>query len=921
MEMYEGGEELGDVNELLKTEPSGFGAGWETAQLSYGGNLEEETYKKITKSFPDYTENTKDYEAWINANEWTFGNTNIVRYEKAIENDEFRLDSGDNIILGSNGVQGMQILFDMDAMRGALLARKHGYSRNMFNAQYGELAKKQAGAIAQQREGTSTLGYVGGVIAGHMIQPETFQEIATSPAKIMGSTVLKGMAKAFVAEGAVGLVGEVAREQRIREHMEKADLDYTLWDSVQQILLGAGLGGTFRAIGSGTIDKIAKNKMLKKINKDVKNPLDKEIVNRFFQREEYKLTQDTNKHLSLIAKAREDMDNGRPVDIADATDIDINTKTNPDIEEISLRDELAKRDVDNGYEIEVKEFEKSFAEADEIKPKKITDEIDIYDGMATKEQGDELIKEMGELDPEIKAEMEAVEAELAQPIKEPIIPTIPTEFLSVPSISSTGKKIKGITIIDKENITAIETEMIDRNTLEVFNVYVPEELRRQGKGKELYNQLIEEAKKQGYSKIQSDSSVSEPAVKVWESLGATKTKSKITSLEDGITRKAKQYLTEDNKPMFTLDITKKTIAPTATTGNIVSRAQALQGNKYVWGGTDLKKGADCSGFVQSIHKEQGINLPRTAWGQAKGTQGKNIAFNDMQIGDTIYFKPSQTGKKYAPVTHTGIITDIKDGKFIMTHAKGKKYGTVTEELSPGYIDRFYSAKRFTEEGVSPKVTAKTPTPKEVKGKVVIDEEITPDMEQTLLKQEELDTIEFNKMEEVPEVTPTISKKSEAAKARVAEKRELLEKEYGADEDIIREKMKVTKKRTLKGEEYKGMTKAELARIDAEYEANMLKVTKDIKKSANKVEDFQALPLEEQTEVMKRIDKKTLDEIMPFVKPETIGALYGFEQDEDGYWTYNVAKGALGAAGVHIAGKAFTSKKMKEVVTKYMKEYI
>jgi len=361
----------------------------------------------------------------------------------------------------------------------------------------------------------------------------------------------------------------------------------------------------------------------------------------------------------------------------------------------------------------------------------------------------------------------------------------------------------------------------------------------------------------------------------------------------------------------------------ATTGNIVERAQALQGNKYVWGGTDLKKGADCSGFVQSIHKEQGINLPRTAWGQAKGSQGKNIAFDDMQVGDTIYFKPSQTGKKYAPVTHTGIITGIKDGKFIMTHAKGKKYGTVTEELSTGYIDRFYSAKRFTEDGApGERVPTEAPTPRETTGKVVIDEEITPQMEKTLLKQEEADLNEFNKLQE-PQVEEkvVVNKRSEAAKARVAAKREALEREYGADEDIIKEKMKVQKKRTIKDTEYKAMTKAELSRIDAKNEADMLSTAEYIKKAENKQEAFLALPNEVQIETLKKLDDKTISEVMPFVKPETVGALYGFEQDEEGYWTYNVAKGALGAAGVHIAGKALTSEKMKEFVIKHMKEYI
>jgi len=915
--MYQGGEELGDVNEALKTEPSGFSAGWETAQLSYGGNLEEETYNKIVKTFPDYTENTKDYDAWITSNEWTMGNTNIVRYEKAIDNDEFRLDAGNNIILGANGVQGMQILFDMDAMRGALLARKHGYTRDTFNTQYGELAKEQAGAIAQQREGTSTLGYIGGVIAGHMMQPESLQEIATSPAKIMGSTILKGMGKAFVAEGAVGLVGEVAREQRIREHMEKADLDYTLWDSVQQILLGAGLGGTFRAIGSGVIDA----KTAREIGKRVTDPTDKTIVGRFFQREEYKLTQDTNKHLALMAKAKEDMDNGMPVDIADATDIDINTKTNPDIEEISLRDELVKRDIDNGYEVEVKKFEEEFAQADEIKPKDplaepIEDEYFKYDGMATREEGDILSEDY--LSPEDLAEFKANDAELAQPIKEP-----------------TAKEVL-------------------------------------------------------------------PQV-------------------------------------------------TAVTGNIVERAQALQGNKYVWGGTDLKKGADCSGFVQSIHKEQGINLPRTAWGQAKGTQGKNIAFDDMQIGDTIYFKPSQTGKKYAPVTHTGIITGMKNGKFIMTHAKGKKYGTVTEELSPGYIDRFYSAKRFTEDGVpGERVPTEAPTPKEVKERVVIDEDITPQMEKTLLKQEEADLNFFNEAQEVPKIEevelspttikelekeivklkkekaseeeinvllekiekrrrPRIKKKTISEMATIEEVKPAIDKKSKEWEELNIEKIKKIKakmkeetpfdkyknisreafkkdfdrvpnkniqiSRNVKyiyidkksGNEYIALNEPKystanvfLEKIDDKYIADMKKKYKNIKIISNKEAEtfkeeiitdikkerfyseankkaidklkkaktenartkiFEELDKETQKEVLKDLPSKIQSKIVFYTKPETVGALYGFEQDEEGYWTYNVAKGALGAAGVHIAGKALTSKKMKEFVIKHMKEYI
>ncbi|MFR5582880.1 MAG: C40 family peptidase [[Clostridium] scindens] len=37
------------------------------------------------------------------------------------------------------------------------------------------------------------------------------------------------------------------------------------------------------------------------------------------------------------------------------------------------------------------------------------------------------------------------------------------------------------------------------------------------------------------------------------------------------------------------------------------------GNPYVWGGTSLTNGADCSGFVQSVFAHFGISLPRTTW--------------------------------------------------------------------------------------------------------------------------------------------------------------------------------------------------------------------------------------------------------------------------------------------------------------------
>ena len=61
------------------------------------------------------------------------------------------------------------------------------------------------------------------------------------------------------------------------------------------------------------------------------------------------------------------------------------------------------------------------------------------------------------------------------------------------------------------------------------------------------------------------------------------------------------------------------------------------------------------------------------------------------------------------------------------------------------------------------------------------------------------------------------------------------------------------------------------------------------------------------------------DMMPSLAPETVGALYGFEEDENGNWTYNVTKGILGAAGGRFARKAISSKGLKNAILKYLNE--
>lgn len=68
---------------------------------------------------------------------------------------------------------------------------------------------------------------------------------------------------------------------------------------------------------------------------------------------------------------------------------------------------------------------------------------------------------------------------------------------------------------------------------------------------------------------------------------------------------------------------------------IVSYALRFQGNPYVWGGTSLTNGADCSGFTQSIFKNYGIYIPRTS--RAQASSGRRVSLSKIRPGDLIFY--------------------------------------------------------------------------------------------------------------------------------------------------------------------------------------------------------------------------------------------------------------------------------------------
>lgn len=127
---------------------------------------------------------------------------------------------------------------------------------------------------------------------------------------------------------------------------------------------------------------------------------------------------------------------------------------------------------------------------------------------------------------------------------------------------------------------------------------------------------------------------------------------------------------EENKSLYyTLTTVREITASSALRNSMVDFARQFLGNSYVWGGTSLTNGADCSGFVQSIYSEFGYSIPRVAEDQAKF--GLQIPVADAAPGDLIFY--ARNGYVYHVVMYIG------DGQDIEAHSSAR--GIITNSVS------------------------------------------------------------------------------------------------------------------------------------------------------------------------------------------------------------------------------------------------
>lgn len=106
---------------------------------------------------------------------------------------------------------------------------------------------------------------------------------------------------------------------------------------------------------------------------------------------------------------------------------------------------------------------------------------------------------------------------------------------------------------------------------------------------------------------------------------------------------------------------------------VVSFACQFIGNPYVWGGTSLTNGADCSGFVQSVFANFGVSLPRTSYEQRSA--GIAVSYEEALPGDIICYDG-----------HVGIY--IGDGQIVNAQSPSQGIG-----ISPATYTNILSVRR------------------------------------------------------------------------------------------------------------------------------------------------------------------------------------------------------------------------------------
>lgn len=120
------------------------------------------------------------------------------------------------------------------------------------------------------------------------------------------------------------------------------------------------------------------------------------------------------------------------------------------------------------------------------------------------------------------------------------------------------------------------------------------------------------------------------------------------------------------------DTPSSTVPSSSIGSSVASYACQFIGNPYVWGGTSLTNGADCSGFVQAVYAHFGVSLSHSSW--AQGASGTAVSYANAEPGDIIFYQSAAS----ATGGHVGIY--IGNGQ--MVNASSPSTGICISSVNP-----------------------------------------------------------------------------------------------------------------------------------------------------------------------------------------------------------------------------------------------